>query len=1019
MSAQVFTLLFGLPFLWVFYQSRPGTSPAATAAAGLRPLLGLLAFGLLLRLPLLWDAGFHYDTGTYKAWALKLSDPAAPLRIYEAGYFADYPPLYMYILGALGWLAREFGLQGSSHFTALIKLPPLLADVAVTLLLHRSLRPGLGERIAVLGAGLYWLNPAIAFDSALWGQSDALLALFLLLAWSGWSRERLWLASLALGAAVAFKPQGLIFAFVYGLSLLASQPLAVTARQALIGFGSFALIVAPFAREQSLDWIFRLYFSTAETYDYLTVNAYNLWALFGLNWSRGEQSALGLDLQQWAMLLAAGALTAIALHTARGLRRAPEPAERAALLAWAFALAAMSFYMLAPRMHERYILSLLPLLLLLGAGDRLLRGLLLLWTAGALANLLFVYHHYVQLGEVAPADTPLIRLISAVNVLAMALTLIARFRPVWLRRLAAWAQAGFSRLPALEQPQPPRQAFARAHALSLLLLGGLALILGASALGSRNYPASGVELGNGEITLRFAEPVQPARLLVYLGTGQAQLRLQQRSGRDWLDLMPKAAIRDFYRLHELKLNPGEAGRVFRLQFSEAEGRLMINEIGLLDADGQALPAPQVHSARPGVAALVDEPATWLPTRGYQANTYFDEIYHARTAYEYLHRLPVYETTHPPLGKWLISHGISAFGMNPFGMRIAGVCASALIVVALAWGAWLLSGQLRAMWLTGGLALFEFSRYSIGRYSTIDAFLILFVLLCALCLWRSFCRERSGSPLQGWRLSPDLLLAGMFLGLAIATKWSALYFGFGIFLWFCWSLYRSRQVDQALPWYRLGSHAALAFGAIPLLIYYLSYIPFMRCLPEAPSLWSGAGLKAFWDSQTYMWGYHAHLKDSHAFASAFYTWPLLLKPLWLYLDNQQSSLRSSITLLGNPLIWWGGLLALLALAAGKLRWPRQDSLWLGACIACLYLPWASVSRVSFLYHYYPVIPFLLLLLGVSLARWPFGGPRLRHLPLAVVVLAGILFAWFYPAISGLAVPPAWSESLRWLPGWWML
>ena len=51
--------------------------------------------------------------------------------------------------------------------------------------------------------------------------------------------------------------------------------------------------------------------------------------------------------------------------------------------------------------------------------------------------------------------------------------------------------------------------------------------------------------------------------------------------------------------------------------------------------------------------------------------YFDEIYHARTAYEFLHGLPTYENTHPPLGKILISVGIAIFGMNPFGWRIMG------------------------------------------------------------------------------------------------------------------------------------------------------------------------------------------------------------------------------------------------------------------------------------------------------------------------------------------------------------
>lgn len=57
---------------------------------------------------------------------------------------------------------------------------------------------------------------------------------------------------------------------------------------------------------------------------------------------------------------------------------------------------------------------------------------------------------------------------------------------------------------------------------------------------------------------------------------------------------------------------------------------------------------------------------------YEYRTMFDEVYHARTAYEMLHRLPIYENTHPPLGKYLMSLEIRIFGMTSFGWRI--VCA---------------------------------------------------------------------------------------------------------------------------------------------------------------------------------------------------------------------------------------------------------------------------------------------------------------------------------------------------------
>ncbi|MDT2263872.1 hypothetical protein P7H12_10120 [Paenibacillus larvae] len=62
-------------------------------------------------------------------------------------------------------------------------------------------------------------------------------------------------------------------------------------------------------------------------------------------------------------------------------------------------------------------------------------------------------------------------------------------------------------------------------------------------------------------------------------------------------------------------------------------------------------------------------APYEPT--YLNGTYFDEIYHARTAYEHLHQIEPYESTHPPLGKIFISAGIWLFGMNPLGWRIVG------------------------------------------------------------------------------------------------------------------------------------------------------------------------------------------------------------------------------------------------------------------------------------------------------------------------------------------------------------
>jgi dolichyl-phosphate-mannose--protein O-mannosyl transferase len=51
---------------------------------------------------------------------------------------------------------------------------------------------------------------------------------------------------------------------------------------------------------------------------------------------------------------------------------------------------------------------------------------------------------------------------------------------------------------------------------------------------------------------------------------------------------------------------------------------------------------------------------------------FDEVYHAKTAYEYIRKVLPDEDTHPPLGKAIIALGIQIFGMTPFGWRFMGI-----------------------------------------------------------------------------------------------------------------------------------------------------------------------------------------------------------------------------------------------------------------------------------------------------------------------------------------------------------
>ena len=139
----------------------------------------------------------------------------------------------------------------------------------------------------------------------------------------------------------------------------------------------------------------------------------------------------------------------------------------------------------------------------------------------------------------------------------------------------------------------------------------------------------------------------------------------------------------------------------------------------------------------GGEALTDEQGVVPLYISYENSTYFDEIYHARTAYEHILQLEPYENTHPTLGKLIISVGIRIFGMNPFGWRFMGALFGVLMLPVL----YHLLKQLfgKTLLCTAGVVLFafDFMHFTQTRIATIDTYAVFFLLLmydamCCFC-----------------------------------------------------------------------------------------------------------------------------------------------------------------------------------------------------------------------------------------------------------------------------------------------
>ncbi|MEW6268591.1 MAG: phospholipid carrier-dependent glycosyltransferase [Thermodesulfobacteriota bacterium] len=362
--------------LWLY-----GKLPPEVGIGERLALHGVLVALLVVKLLVAPHFMYRVDVGSYSAWALKLA-AEGPARFYAPGYFADYPPGYMYVLWAVGLVGRALNLAWqSTSFMALLKLPALLADLAVTRLIFARLRPG-RRRVAWIAALGFALNPALLLNSTIWGQTDSVLALLTLLAFLALGDRRFELAWILAALAVLTKPQALL---IVPLLVLwpwgwwkSGRPLS-----ALLCIVATVYVVAdPFRGDRSWSWLVELYTGTTGYYAETSVNAMNLAALlFGMRHNDAEIT-LGLAAQTWGFLI--GFVAGLAFLVPYLKRRTRS--LHAALIASATLVA----FMCLTRMHERYLYPFFVFAGLLGVTGRI--GALY-WALSALffANQLLVY----------------------------------------------------------------------------------------------------------------------------------------------------------------------------------------------------------------------------------------------------------------------------------------------------------------------------------------------------------------------------------------------------------------------------------------------------------------------------------------------------------------------------------------------------------------------------------------------------------------------------------------------------
>ena len=392
--------------------------------------------------------------------------------------------------------------------------------------------------------------------------------------------------------------------------------------------------------------------------------------------------------------------------------------------------------------------------------------------------------------------------------------------------------------------------------------------------------------------------------------------------------------------------------------------------------------------------------TRLWNLSYPPNFYFDEVYNAFTtlemakgnkdAYEWFHTTPpgtAYGWTHPPLAKLMGATGILIFGPNSFGWRIVNV----LIGTGVIYLVYLISKDLlrteRWALFSVGLASLDGLILTQSRINMNDIVALFFILLSFLAFIKYQLKPRTLGEAGKFNLIP----LAFSLGLLIATKWTGLYalavFGAWIGL-------------QNITRFRKWPSIFISLIIIPGVIYVLSYSQYFIL---------GGSWKNFLELQNQMWWYNTTLKATHTYQSSWWTWPIMFRPVWYFVDYASNTI-ANIYGMGNPILWWLGIPAILYTLYSAFK-TRSWRLWIIITgFLAFWLPWARAPRIMFLYHYLPSIPFLCIALSYTLSKLP----KWVTLGSSILVLGS--FIYFYPIWVGTHLPKIWVNQYFWLSSW---
>ena len=385
----------------------------------------------------LFSSAYHGDLNNNISWGKSAVERGLP-DFYEGKSWAysapNQPPLSILSFATaakvwtvvdenIWWLNTNFRIFPSSSIwfwedkgmTLLVKLPPILADLAIAWLIYTYFRDKKKKNLGLMLSAVWLFNPITWYNSAIWGQTDSVVNFIGMVAVLALLKRRLILFSLFFTLSLLFKGSLAMFIPVVAIVAIKQKYEIIEWLKALVASVITVVVVSVWFHPK-IDlfvWLANLYKDRILPGEigFLTANAFNFWWLVDPGRILDSTIYFGLPARFWGIAITLGAIVFILAWLWKKINDKK--------VFFSLVLVTLLTFLFMTRIHERYMYPLFPYAtLLLG----LFSGMVIPYIILSLTYLLNMYHLFwapIPVLTVLYENTAFAQMITIINLIVL------------------------------------------------------------------------------------------------------------------------------------------------------------------------------------------------------------------------------------------------------------------------------------------------------------------------------------------------------------------------------------------------------------------------------------------------------------------------------------------------------------------------------------------------------------------------------------------------------------------------